>query len=66
MKAQEKTGTQATQVAVEEKKTKGSAGQTSRPKKRPKMDVKEEPESEGEEGEDEDAKLAPSVTERCS
>jgi hypothetical protein len=55
MKAQEKkTGAHAKHAAfVEDKRAKGpppAGGQTSRPNKRRKVHVKEEPESEGDEG----------------
>ena len=57
MKAQEKTGAQAMQAAFVDKRAKGPGGQTSRLNKRRKVDIKEEPESEGEEGSDgEDAR----------
>jgi hypothetical protein len=56
MKAQEKTGTQARQVTLKDKKTDAVAGKRGLPAKKRKLGVKEEPESEGEEEDDEDAK----------
>lgn len=62
MKAQEKAGTEGEQIAVKDKKTIAVAGKRGRPSKKRKVDIKEEPESEGEEDAEEDVKqLHPSL-----
>jgi hypothetical protein len=56
MKAQERTGAQARQGAVEGKKTNAVAVKRAQPMKKHKADVQEEPESQGKEDEGVNAK----------